>query len=40
MLVNVNSGLRLGVLDGSTTTGTQVVQLTGTGATSQKWTVG
>ncbi|MFF4733249.1 RICIN domain-containing protein [Streptomyces mirabilis] len=40
MLVAVHSGLNLGVLNSATTTGAAVVQLTGTGAASQKWTVG
>lgn len=40
MLVAVHSGLNLGVLNNATTTGAAVVQLTGTGAASQKWTVG
>ncbi|MFJ9908003.1 RICIN domain-containing protein [Streptomyces sp. NPDC101152] len=39
MLVNMGSGLHIGVDSSSTTAGAAVVQLTGTGATSQQWTM-
>lgn len=38
MLVNMGSGLHISVDSSSTTAGADVVQLTGTGATSQQWT--
>jgi hypothetical protein len=39
ILANVNSGLAVGVEDASTTAGAHVVQLTGTGTTSEQWTM-
>ncbi|WP_430379631.1 RICIN domain-containing protein [Streptomyces sp. B1-3] len=37
MLVNINSGLNIGVDSSSTTAGAAAVQPTGAGATSQQW---
>ncbi|WP_037684437.1 RICIN domain-containing protein [Streptomyces griseus] len=39
MLVNVNSGLNIGVDSSSTTAGAGVVQLTGVNAAGRQWTM-